>query len=181
MSDTIRALASAGLVPLPEKSDNTQNNSDPNNFYPTLNNVTEEIIDEEKRIDKVIIKLTPYPTLVELKSMIDEQKSNAPAHIEPPSIEPLKNFLEKRAITIEGLKQLRIRMAKHITNCKISNTVGNSASIIGGILCFVFPPVGVPVLLAGTATSLGKFIPYVYLSDIHLFYSHRNDYNRKYY
>jgi hypothetical protein len=90
--------------------------------------------------------------------MIDEQKSNAPAIIEPPSIEPLEIFLKKRAITIDGLKHLRIRMAKHITHCKISNTVGNSASIIGGILCFIFPPVGVPVLLAGSATSLGKFL-----------------------
>jgi hypothetical protein len=90
--------------------------------------------------------------------MIDEQKPNEPVTIEPPSIEPLKDFIEKRTATIQGLKDLRARMAKHILNCKISNTVGNSASIVGGILCFVFPPVGVPVLLAGSATSLGKLI-----------------------
>jgi hypothetical protein len=141
MSKTLEALAGAGLVPLSKKSDE-------NSLYPVVNDVT----------DEANVKLTPYPTLVELKSIIDEQKPNAPAIIEPPSIEPLENFLEKRAITIEGLKQLRIRMAKHIMNCKISNTVGNSASIIGGILCFIFPPVGVPVLLAGSATTLGKSI-----------------------
>jgi hypothetical protein len=145
MSNSLEALAGAGLIPLPEKSDEiTDNDIDPNAV-------------EENRVDGAIIKLTPYPTLVELKSIIDEQKSHeSTAIIEPPSIEPLKDFLEKRAKTIEALKELRIRMAKHIKNCKISNTVGNSASIIGGILCFVFPPVGVPVLLAGSATSLGK-------------------------
>jgi hypothetical protein len=126
----MEALAGAGLMPLSNKSD---------------------VTDEESSV-----KLTSYPTLVELKSIIDEQKANTSAVIEPPSIEPLENFLEKRAITIEGLKQLRIRIAKHIKNCKISNTVGNSASIIGGILCFIFPPVGVPVLLAGSATTLGN-------------------------
>ena len=139
MSNTLEALAGAGLMSLPNKSD-------VNNHYPVLNDVTEESS----------VKLTSYPTLVELKSIIDEQKPNTSAVIEPPSIEPLENFLEKRAITIEGLKQLRTRIAKHITNCKISNTVGNSASIIGGILCFIFPPVGVPVLLAGSATTLGN-------------------------
>ncbi len=130
MSNAMEALAGAGLMPLSNKSD---------------------VTDEESSV-----KLTSYPTLVELKSIIDEQKANTSAVIEPPSIEPLENFLEKRAITIEGLKQLRIRIAKHIKNCKISNTVGNSASIIGGILCFIFPPVGVPVLLAGSATTLGN-------------------------
>ncbi len=158
MSDAIEALAGAGLMSLPKKSDEIKNQIDSNTIYPVLNDVVEEAKDEEKRIDEAIVKLTPYPTLVELKSIIDEKKPNETTIIEPPSIEPLKNFLEKRANTIEGLKQLRIRMAKHITNCKISNTVGNSASIIGGILCFVFPPVGVPVLLAGSATSLGIFI-----------------------
>jgi hypothetical protein len=153
MSEGIEALANAGLISVAKKK---QNNTDTNESSitdlttpdPVLNNAVEE----------ATVKLTPYPTLVQLKSMIDEQESNAPAVIEPPSIEPLEIFLKKRAITIDGLKHLRIRMAKHITHCKISNTVGNSASIIGGILCFIFPPVGVPVLLAGSATSLGKFV-----------------------
>ncbi|CAF0774047.1 unnamed protein product [Rotaria sordida] len=158
MSDSIETLANAGLISLPEKSDETKNKIDSNNFYPILNEAVIEAKNEEKRIDDDIVKLTPYPTLVELKSIIDEEKSNVSTIIEPPSIEPLKNFIEKRAITIEGLKQLRIRITKHIKNCKISNTVGNSASIIGGILCFIFPPVGVPVLLAGSATSLGTTI-----------------------
>ena len=157
MNNTLETLAGAGLIPLPKKSETINSNvisSDA--LYPILNDVADEAKDEEKRVDEAIAKLTPYPTLVELKSMIDEQKSDPSTVIEPPSIEPLTDFLVKRAITIEGLKKLRIRMAKHIANCKISNTVGNSASIIGGILCFIFPPVGVPVLLAGSATSLGK-------------------------
>jgi hypothetical protein len=159
----MEALAGAGLMPLPTKS--VERNkpvappvAKPEDLYPVLNEVTAEAKDEETRVDEGNVKLTSYPTLVELKSMIDEQKPNAPVVIEPPSIEPLEDFLEKRAMTIEGLKELRARMAKHVLNCKISNTVGNSASIIGGILCFVFPPVGVPVLLAGSATSLGMFI-----------------------
>ncbi|CAF0791116.1 unnamed protein product [Adineta ricciae] len=151
MSDTIEALANAGLMPLGKKISSTENHTDSNKLYPTLN----DIIEDEKRTD---VKLTTYPTLVEMKSMIDEHDTTVAPVIQPPSIEPLKAFLEKRAATIEGLKQLRLRMAKHITHCKISNTVGNSASIIGGILCFVFPPVGVPVLLAGSATSLGTSI-----------------------
>ena len=151
MSDTIEALANAGLMPLGKKIATTENHTDSNKLYPTLN----DIIEDEKRTD---VKLTTYPTLVEMKSMIDDQDASVAPVIQPPSIEPLKAFLEKRAVTIEGLKQLRLRMAKHITHCKISNTVGNSASIIGGILCFVFPPVGVPVLLAGSATSLGTSI-----------------------
>ena len=150
MSDTINALAGAGLISIPKKSDDVRSQTNENQLYPVFN---------EERIDDAGNKLTLYPTLEELKTIIDEQKATATTTvIQPPSIEPLKNFLEKRAKTIEALKQLRIRMAKHITNCKISNTVGNSASIIGGILCFVFPPVGVPVLLAGSATSLGRFV-----------------------
>ncbi|CAF3646197.1 unnamed protein product [Adineta steineri] len=166
MNDAMEALVGAGLLPLTKKTDITQtninpnilSNTDTNTLYPVLNNVVEEAIDEEKKIDETIDKFTPYPTLVQVKSMIDEQKSDTSTIIKPPSIEPLENFLEKRATTIEGLKKLHSRMDKHITNCKISNTVGNSASIIGGILCFVFPPVGVPVLLAGSATSLGTSI-----------------------
>jgi hypothetical protein len=159
----MEALAGAGLMPLPSKSIKEVNPKEPSiadsdGLYPVLDDVATEIQYEEKRIGEAIVKLTAYPTLVELKSMIDEQKPDTPAVIEPPSIEPLKDFIEKRAITIEGLKDLRVRMAKHVMNCKISNTVGNSASIIGGILCFIFPPVGVPVLLAGSATSLGMFI-----------------------
>lgn len=83
--------------------------------------------------------------------------TDKPVDIKPPSIEPLETFLEKRAITIDELKKLRASMVKHIKNCKISNTAGSSASIIGGILCFFFPMIGVPVLLAGSATSLGMF------------------------
>jgi hypothetical protein len=159
----MEALAGAGLMPLPSKP--VKNNevnvtpiTKPKDLYPVINEDSDEAKNEEKQIGEATVKLTSYPTLVELKSMIDEQKPNEPVVIEPPSIEPLKDFLEKRAATIEGLKDLRARMAKHVLNCKISNTVGNSASIIGGILCFVFPPVGVPVLLAGSATSLGKLI-----------------------
>jgi hypothetical protein len=168
MSDAIEALAGAGLMSLPSKSEETENNKNTpnessNNLYPILNDAAEAGKDEEKRVDQAILKLTPYPTLIELKSMIDEQKLDTSTIIQPPSIEPLEHFIEKRTITIEGLKQLRIRMAKHIKNCQISNTVGNSASIIGGILCFVFPPVGVPVLLAGSATSLGIVLNLIYL------------------
>jgi hypothetical protein len=170
MSDTVESLAGAGLMPLPKKSDEIQNQINSNILYPILNEVVEEAKQEEKRDDDAMVKLTSYPTLIELKSIIDEQKSNTSTIIEPPSIEPLKNFLEKRATTIEALKQLRIRMAKHITNCKISTTVGNSASIIGGILCFIFPPVGVPVLLAGSATSLGKFLFFFILIFYFFFY-----------
>lgn len=156
MNNSLRALADAGLMPLRDTSDDKQEKVD--NLYPVLDGVAEEIQVEEKQIDDALIKLTPYPSLVELQTMINEQKTDTTPIVQPPSIEPLENFLEKRAITIEALKQLRIRMSKHINNCKISNTVGNSASIIGGILCFIFPPVGVPVLLAGSATSLGTSI-----------------------
>ena len=154
----MEALAGAGLMPLPSKSvkKNKAPIAKPKELYPVLDGAASETTNLENQNDDGTVKLTSYPTLVELKSMIDEQTSNEPVKIEPPSIEPLKDFIEKRAATIQGLKDLRARMAKHILNCKISNTVGNSASIIGGILCFVFPPVGVPVLLAGSATSLGK-------------------------
>lgn len=149
MSNTVDALADAGLMPVPK---DIQLKTSTDTLYPVLNKDV-----GEERTDDAVAKLTPYPTLEELKTVIDEQKANGVTTvIKPPSIEPLKNFLEKRATTIAALKEIRIRMAKHINNCKISNTVGNSASIIGGILCFVFPPVGVPVLLAGSATSLGR-------------------------
>ncbi len=159
----MEALAGAGLMPLPPKSVETTKPAVPavakaEDLYPVLSDVAAEAKDEERRLDESMVKLTSYPTLVELKSLIDEQKPNTHVVIEPPSIEPLRDFLEKRATTIKGLKDLRARMAKHVLNCKISNTVGNSASIIGGILCFVFPPVGVPVLLAGSATSLGMLV-----------------------
>jgi hypothetical protein len=181
----MEALAGAGLMPLPSKSVAKSNFTEPSfvkpvDLYPVLNDATDETQDEENRIDDATVKLTSYPTLVELKSMIDEQKPDAPVVIEPPSIEPLKDFIAKRTITIEGLKDLRARMAKHVLNCKISNTVGNSTSIIGGILCFVFPPVGVPVLLAGSATSLGMFFnQFIFLILYLLIF--RNCYYRKCY
>ncbi|CAF0730067.1 unnamed protein product [Rotaria sp. Silwood1] len=159
----MEALVGAGLMPLPSKSVETNNSNlipvvTSNELYPLINEDATEVQDEEKLLNEELGKFSKYPSLVELKAMIDEQTPDAPAVIEPPSIEPLKEFLERRAITIQGLKDLRVRMAKHALNCKISNTVGNSASIIGGLLCFVFPPLGVPVLLAGTATSLGTTI-----------------------
>ncbi|CAF0926439.1 unnamed protein product [Adineta steineri] len=159
----MEALAGAGLVPLPKKhmmksKFYIEPIFKPDGLYPVLDTVATEVKEQEDQVDESPVKLTPYPTLVELQSIAEEQKPGAPAVIEPPSIEPLKDFLEKRQATIVGLKELRTRMAKHILNGKIANTVGNSASIIGGILCFVFPPVGVPVLLAGTATSLGTSI-----------------------
>ncbi len=184
-NSAMEALAGAGLMPLPIKSVGNSKFyappiAQPEDLYPVLNEVAEGAKEEEKQIDEATVKLTPYPTLVELKSMIDEQKPNELLVIEPPSIEPLKDFLEKRATTIQGLKELRARMAKHALNCKISNTVGNSASIVGGILCFFFPPVGVPVLLAGSATSLGMFINrIIYL--IFYFLIYRNCYYRKCY
>lgn len=159
----MEALAGAGLMPLPSKSVVKQPLDEvptvkPEILYPVLDEAAAAAKGEENQLDESTVKLTSYPTLVQLQSMIEEQKPDAPAVIKPPSIEPLKDFLEKRARTIEALKDLRARMAKHVLNCKISNTVGNSASIIGGILCFVFPPVGVPVLLAGSATSLGMLM-----------------------
>lgn len=157
-NSAMEALAGAGLMPLPSKSAGQKPIAKPAELYPVLDGEATLTNDTELQSDGSAVKLTSYPTLVELKSMIDEQKPDEPVVIKPPSIEPLKDFIEKRAITIQGLKDLRARMAKHVLNCKISNTVGNSASIIGGILCFVFPPVGVPVLLAGSATSLGELI-----------------------
>ena len=154
----MEALVGAGLMPLPSKSATQKPVAKSKELYPVLEGESTENKDVEQQPDETTEKLTSYPTLEQLKSMIDEQKPGASVMIQPPSIEPLKDFIQKRAATIEGLKDLRARMAKHVLNCKISNTVGNSASIIGGILCFVFPPVGVPVLLAGTATSLGMLI-----------------------
>lgn len=154
----MEALVGAGLMPLPSKSATQKPIANSETLYPVLEGASTTTNNAEQRPDETTVKLTSYPTLEELKSMIDEQKPDTPVLIQPPSIEPLKDFITKRAATIEGLKDLRARMAKHVLNCKISNTVGNSASIIGGILCFVFPPVGVPVLLAGTATSLGMLI-----------------------
>lgn len=153
----MEALAGAGLMPLPSKVAIQKPIVKSESLYPALEGESTMLTNSDPH-DENTEKLTSYPTLEQLKSMIDEQKPDAPVEIKPPSIEPLKDFIAKRAATIEGLKDLRARMAKHVLNCKISNTVGNSASIIGGILCFVFPPVGVPVLLAGTATSLGMLI-----------------------
>ena len=159
MSETMEALASAGLVsPAATSAELHTEQKIKGQLYPALNDAAEAAKENEQMIDDAHVKLTAYPTLTEMQSIIEEQPPNAVPIIKPPSIEPLKQFIEKRSITIESLKQLRIRMNKHITHCKISNTVGNSASIIGGILCFVFPPVGVPVLLAGSATSLGTSI-----------------------
>lgn len=161
----MEALAGAGLMPLPAKSvQNNNSDGNPitnsNSLYPLINLDPVEDDDEYNKFRESLTKFKPYPSLVELQSMIEEQTPEKPATIEPPSIEPLKEFIQKRGETIEGLKDLRTRMAKHVLNCKISNTVGNSASIIGGLLCFVFPPIGVPVLLAGTATSLGMYIKF---------------------
>ncbi|CAF0930807.1 unnamed protein product [Adineta ricciae] len=142
----MEALAGAGLVPLPSKPMMRSKFyippvAQPQDLYPVLDEVANEAKEEEKRTDDALVKLTPYPTLVELQSIIEEQKPDSALVIQPPSIEPLKDFIEKRAATIEGLRDLRARMAKHVLNCKISNTV-----------------VGVPVLLAGSATSLGTAI-----------------------
>ncbi|CAF3487749.1 unnamed protein product [Rotaria socialis] len=158
MNDSKEAMSGSDQMPPCEKSNDIKNKIDSNSIYSVLHNVIVEGKDEENRVDDSNVKLTPYPTLVQLKSSIDDENNDTSSIIEPPSIQPLENFIKKRTITIEGLKQLRIRMAKHVKNCKISNSVGNSAAIIGGILCFVFPPVGVPVLLAGSATSLGTSI-----------------------
>lgn len=142
----MEAFVAANVRPLPseavQKNDlNTTLSAMMRDLYPVLNDAPEETNTEEKRIGKAILQLSSYPTLVELQSIINQQKStDKPVDIEPPSIEPLKNFLEK-----------------HIKKCKISNTASSSASIIGGILCFFFPMIGVPVLLAGSATSLGTF------------------------
>ncbi|CAF1495095.1 unnamed protein product [Rotaria magnacalcarata] len=159
----MEALAGAGLMPIPSKpTERTDQNVTPitesDGLYPLINEDFDEDDDQEKRLNDLKVKYKSYPSLVELKAMIDEENPSEPVVINPPSIEPLKEFIERRAITIEGLKDLRARMAKHVLNCKISNTVGNSASIVGGLLCFVFPPIGVPVLLAGAATSLGTNI-----------------------
>ncbi|CAF0954950.1 unnamed protein product [Didymodactylos carnosus] len=161
----MEALASAGLLSPPSQQrlmiDQLQMHS--KSVYPTLENsdTINTIAQKEKEEDPQPISPTGYPSLVQLQELVEEQKhlslEECPI-ISPPSIEPLENFIEKRGKTIEGLVVLKEKMAKHVLNCKISNTVGNSASIIGGILCFVFPPVGVPVLLAGTATSLGTSI-----------------------
>jgi hypothetical protein len=147
MYHAMEALVGAGLLPLPHKSVETAD------MVLSGAVITDE--DEKRGVDENIIKLTVYPTLDQLHSSIQEESSHT---IKPPSIEPLEYFIEKRAVTIEALKQLRVRMAKDVLNCKISSTVGNSTTIIGGILCFVFPPVGVPVLLAGSATTLGKYV-----------------------
>lgn len=159
----MEALAGAGLVPIPRKpAESTNHNVAPtvesDGLYPLINEDFDEDADQEELLNDLKAKYKSYPSLVELKAMIDEENPSEPVVITPPSIEPLKEFIERRAITIEGLKDLRVRMAKHVLNCKISNTVGNSASIVGGLLCFVFPPIGVPVLLAGAATSLGMCI-----------------------
>ena len=159
----MEAFVTANMRPLPaeavQQNDlNATLSSMMKDLYPVLNDAPEETNVEEKRIGKALLQLSSYPTLVELQSIIDKQKStHKPVDIEPPSIEPLETFLEKRAITIDGLKKLRVSMVKHIKKCKISNTAGSSVSIIGGILCFFFPMIGVPVLLAGSATSLGMF------------------------
>lgn len=160
---TVEALLGAGLMPVPprpvEKVKPDVVPPDPSDaLNPFFNQTTTELYNGAKLTDEAIADNPLYPSLVELKSMVDEQNpTSSKTVITPPSIEPLKQFIERRKITIEGLKDLRDRMAKHILNGKISNTVGNSASIVGGLLCFVFPLVGVPVLLAGTATSLGMF------------------------
>lgn len=154
----MQALAGAGLMAPQNKSLETNTSSVPVTT-PDENNDKKS---DSEDLNGVVMREQPgratnYPSLVELQSIIEEQgEEKAIEIIKPPSIEPLRDFINKRTETIAGLKDLRTRMAKHVLNCKISNTVGNSASIVGGILCFVFPPVGVPVLLAGSATSLGK-------------------------
>ncbi|CAF3850551.1 unnamed protein product [Adineta steineri] len=157
------ALASAGLMPLPPKSEDEHNihaaiNAIAKDLTPIFDELEAETKIEDKQIAEAILKVVPYPTLVDLKSIIDEQESAIDTTIQSPPIEPLEIFLTQRATTIKGLQTLRASMAKHIRNCRISNTVGNSASIIGGTLCFFFPTIGVPILLAGSATSLGTAI-----------------------
>mgnify|MGYP001143758901 CR=1 FL=1 len=132
------ALVAAGNIILPSKEQ----------FETIIHSIAKDLSEDETTT--TLLQSKPCSISVnELKSTTD---------IEPPSIEPLENFLEKRAITIDTLRKLRKSMEKHVFNCKISSTVGNSASIIGGVLCFFFPIIGVPVLLTGSATTLGTTI-----------------------
>ncbi|UJR16947.1 hypothetical protein I4U23_003845 [Adineta vaga] len=157
-SFAMESLMNVGVIPIPSKSEEENNVQSTihaviNDLAPQFEELEIETKIEEKRIADVLRKFVPYPTLIELQSTIVKQET-----IEPPTIERLEIFLVQRATTIKGLKKLRNSMAKHIRNCKISNTFGNSASVIGGTLCFFFPIAGVPILLAGSATSLGTTI-----------------------
>ena len=154
------ALLSAGLVPVSRRLSQDSRlheaiHSIVLDLIPTGDELEAEVEVEEKHIAQALLAFVPYPSLTELKPVIDNTWSLGDDTIKPPSIEPLEIFIQQRTTTIKGLKKLRDSMAKHIRNCRISNTVGNSASIIGGTLCFFFPMAGVPVLLAGSATSLG--------------------------
>lgn len=71
------------------------------------------------------------------------------------SIQSIKNFLKNNQETLSTMKSIHTELEKHITGCKISNTVGNSISIAAVPMLF-FPVTLIPgiVLLAvGTATS----------------------------
>ena len=61
--------------------------------------------------------------------------------------------------TLTVLYQTRDELNKVVFDCKISNTVGNSASIIGtGLLFTPLFFIGLGVIAAGTLTSLGTNI-----------------------
>ena len=156
----MEALFNAGLVPVSAKYSEDSKlhqviHSIVHDLVPVADELEAEVEFKEKNIAQALSAFVPYPSLAELKPVIDRRLSLGDDTIKPPSIEPLEIFIQQRTTTIKGLKKLRNSMAKHVRNCRISNTVGNSASIIGGTLCFFFPIAGIPVLLAGSATSLG--------------------------
>jgi hypothetical protein len=69
------------------------------------------------------------------------------------------NFRIKRQDTIRQLKSIRKELEEIVMNCKISNTVGNSVGIIGAIMTFTpLFVVGIPLAMAGAATSFGTAI-----------------------
>ncbi|CAF1198582.1 unnamed protein product [Adineta ricciae] len=160
----MEAFMNAGVIPIPSKMDEEKNlhaaiSAIANDLAPSFTELESETEIEDKRLINALRQMAPYPTLVELQSTIVKQNANeATTTMEPPSIERLQLFLAQRTTTIKELKKLRASMSKHIRNCKISNTFGNSASVVGGTLCFFFPTIGVPLVLAGSATSLGTAI-----------------------
>src|SRR5436853_2583470 len=77
-------------------------------------------------------------------------------------IEKQNQFIKDRENTIRQLEECMKKLSRHIEKFKISNTVGNSATIAGTIMVFVpFPLVqiaGTLLATSGTATSLGTSI-----------------------
>ncbi|CAG9320662.1 unnamed protein product [Blepharisma stoltei] len=136
---------------------------------------------ERNDISPVTGKNLKHKNLVEncrLASKISKfnEKNPSPDSLEDKTVSSVEKCLEnKRAYilnlrtTIIYLTDIQEDLSRHLLNCKISNTAGNSASIAGtGMLFTPLALVGVVTIVAGSLTSIGTTVTQYFIEKSQL-------------